>query len=371
MPATPVTPVTPERILVVGNGFIGDTVLGIPFFRNLRRRFPHAVIDVLIEPGAAAVLAHCPYKDELIAWPRPPRAQRLLPRALAALFGQASWLRSRGYTRAYLFKRSFSSAMLVRMAGIPWRVGHNGEGRGWLLSRSVTSQSGRHQTQSYLDLLRVDGIAVDDGHNENWVAQRDRDAIDRLLADVPSGRPRVFLAMRSTNPGKHWPNERWAKVVEWLVTVRGCEVFLCGGPADSDMHADVLNQIGPLVARHVHDHSVAVQLRQVGGLLARMDLCVGVDSGLPHIAASHGVPVVVLFGPTDPRQWHPWKTVSEVVSAAGDRTPGRCSMRAINIAQVQAAVARLLGPLGASPPLAKMEKRGARKREALSVSDGI
>jgi ADP-heptose:LPS heptosyltransferase len=345
----PATPAQPERILVVGNGFLGDTVLGIPFFRNLRRRFPQGIIDVLIEPGAAAVLAHCPYKDELIAWPRPPRAQRLLPGALAALLGQAAWLRSRGYSRAYLFKRSFSSALLVRMAGIPWRVGHGAEGRGWLLSRSVTALRGRHQTEAYLDLLRGDGIAVDDGHNENWVPERDRAAVDRLLADVPAGRPRVFLAMRSTNSGKHWPTDRWAAVVEWLVAAHGCEVFFCGGPLDVDMHTDVVSRLDPLVAHHVHDHSARVPLRQVGGLLARMDLCVGVDSGLPHIAASHGVPVVALFGPTDPRQWHPWKTSNEVVCAAAAMEGGG-SMLAISVDQVQAAVARLLGPLARRPP---------------------
>ena len=86
----------PERILVVGNGFLGDTVLGIPFFRNLRRRFPRAVIDVLIEPGASAVLVQCPYKDSVLPWPRPPRTQRLLPSSLAAVLTRASWLRARG-----------------------------------------------------------------------------------------------------------------------------------------------------------------------------------------------------------------------------------------------------------------------------------
>jgi ADP-heptose:LPS heptosyltransferase len=174
------------------------------------------------------------------------------------------------------------------------------------------------------------------------------------LAHVPAGRPRVFLAMRSTNPDKHWPTDRWSAVIEWLVVARGCEVFFCGGPADVGMHTEVVSRLAPLVARHVHDHSASVPLRQVGGLLARMNLCVGVDSGLPHIAASHGVPVVALFGPTDPMQWHPWKTVSEVVCAAEDATPGRCSMRAISVEQVQAAAARLLGPQTTRQP----DKRG-------------
>jgi heptosyltransferase-2 len=344
-----------ERILVVGNGFLGDTVLGIPFLRNLRRRFPGAVIDVLIEPAAAAVLAHCPYTDELIAWPRPPRAQRLLPKALHAFLGQAAWLRSRGYSRAYLFKRSFSSALLVRLAGIPWRVGHASEGRGWLLSRSVGVHRGRHQTEAYLDLLRGDSIDIDDGHNENWVSERDRAPLDSLLANVPAGRPRVFLAMRSTTPDKHWPTDRWAAVIEWLVISRGCELFFCGGRADVEMHAEVVSRLDPIVARHVHDHSASVPLRQVGGLLARMDLCVGVDSGLPHIAASHGVPVVALFGPTDPRQWHPWKTASEVVCAGRAASHNGRSMLAIGVEQVTAAAARLLAPQVKRQPAARAE----------------
>lgn len=338
----PTTSADPERILVVGNSFLGDTVLGIPFFRNLRRRFPDAVIDVLLEPSAGAVLAHCPYPDEILSWPRPPRAQRLLPGALATLIQQAAWLRSRGYTRAYLFKRSFSSAVLVRLAGIPWRVGHAAEGRGWLLSRAVGVRRGRHQAEAYLDLLRVDGIAVDDGRNENWVAAPDRAAIDALLADVPAARPRVFVAVRSTNAGKHWPLERWTAVIDWLVRGRGCEVFFCGGPADVAMHREIVGRLAPAVAGHVHDHSSAVRLRQVGALLSRMDLCVGVDSGLPHVAASHGVPVVALFGPTDPAQWHPWKTAGAAVS--GPRRPaGGGSMLAIGVEQVIAAADRLLG----------------------------
>ena len=348
------TPAQTERILVVGNAFLGDTVLGIPFLRNLRRGFPRAVIDVLIVPAAAAVLAHCPYTDELMAWPRPPRSRRLPHQALAGLLAHAAWLRSRGYSRAYLFKRSFSSALLVRLAGIPWRVGHGAEGRGWLLSRAVGVHPGRHQAEAYLDLLRGDGIDVDDGHNENWVCERDRVPLDSLLANVPTGRPRVFLAMRSTNREKHWPTDRWAAVIEWLVAVRGCEVFFCGGPADADLHADVISLLAPRVVGHVHDHSASVPLRQVGGLLARMDLCVGIDSGLPHVAASHGVPVVALFGPSDPRQWHPWKTASEVVCAGSSAARGARSMLAVSVEQVTAAAERLLAPLSERQP----EKRG-------------
>ena len=56
----------PLRILVIRYRFIGDTVLAIPFLRNLRQAFPHAIIDVLSEPISGDTLAHCPYKNELL-----------------------------------------------------------------------------------------------------------------------------------------------------------------------------------------------------------------------------------------------------------------------------------------------------------------
>jgi len=344
-----------ERILVLGNGFLGDTVLGIPFLRNLRHRFPAAVIEVLIEAAGAPLLADCPYVDAVLVRPRPARSRWPVASFFRRIAAEAAWLRSRGYARAYLLKRSFSSALLVRLARIPWRVGHATEGRGWLLSRAVPDRRGRHRAESCLDLLRDDGFEVDDGRPENWVRPADAAAVDALLADVPATAPRVFFAVRSTNRDKHWPAERWARVARWLAAEQGCDIFFCGGPDDGPLHAEIIAHLDPRTARRVHDLSADVPLRGVGALVARMDLCLGIDTGLPHIAASHGVPVAVLFGPTDPNEWHPWKTPGEVIRAdrgepavgrradAAFRWPTRAaSMLDIGVDEVIASASRLL-----------------------------
>ena len=62
-----------KRILVIRNRHIGDTVLAIPFLRNLRRKYPDAIIDVVVEHGAGQILEDCPYKNELLVWNRPKR----------------------------------------------------------------------------------------------------------------------------------------------------------------------------------------------------------------------------------------------------------------------------------------------------------
>ena len=307
--APPQDGASPRRILVVRTRFVGDTVLAIPFLRNLRRHFPAARIDVLVEKGAGSVLADCPYLDELIIAPAPPRSRA----PLVALRANAAWLRGRRYDRAYVLKRSVSSLLPVWLAGIPHRVGFAEQGGGMLLSRAVRIREHRHEVEVFLDLLRADGIRVDDGRNENWVAEDAGRKVDAILRDVSAGRRGVFIAPRSTAVEKEWPVERMARVVDWLVTSRGCDVFFCGAPRDMGMHARIAELAGHAGSGRVHDLTKDLDLRHTGALLSRMDLCLGIDTGLLHVAASHGVPVVALFGPTDPNQWCPWGTAVEVI----------------------------------------------------------
>ncbi len=311
------------RILVVRNRFIGDTVLAIPFLRNLRRHFPGAVIDVLVDRGSGEVLADCPYKDELITWHRPKAERGLVPRGVANILATARWLRSRRYDRAYVLKRSFSSAVVCALARIPHRVGFVSEGRGFLFSRAVRIDETRHEAELFLDLLRADGIEVDDGHNENWVAA---DAARAVAYALPEKRgPRVFVAPCSTNPSKQWPLDRFASAIAAIVQARDADIFLCGGPADRRTHATLMSMVGPKVAERIHDFSDSFGMRETAALLSRMDLCVGIDTGLVHLAASFGVPVVAIFGPMDPARWGPWQTPHALVRASRSCSP--CNLR--------------------------------------------
>jgi heptosyltransferase-2 len=334
-----------QRILVVRNRCLGETVLVIPFLRNLRRRFPDAVVDVLVETRVGEVIADCPYVDELISWKRPPRRCGVVGKACGVLRA-ATWLRQRRYDRAYVLKRSFSTAVVVWLARIPHRVGFAADGRSPLLTRSVPRRRSRHEAELYLDHLRVDGIDVDDGRNENWVSAAAAEKVDRLVRAGAPHRPRVFLAPQSSSAYKQWPVDRMAAVIRWLVNERGCEVFMCGAPRDARTHAAIRGHLNAAEAAHMHDYSESLSLREALALVARMDLCIGVDSGLPHVAASFGVPVVTLFGPSDPVRWHPWKVTHAVVQPAD----GGKSMLGITVEQVIGAVSRLMHDAGIAAP---------------------
>jgi len=334
----------PLRVLVIRYRFIGDTVLAIPFLRNLRAALPAAKIDVLAEPVSGDTLALCPYKDELLYYgPRLRGEKKRTAKFPTSLLGAASFLRGRKYDRCYVLRRSFSSAILPLLAGIPHRVGFATEGRGWLLQRSAP-YADRHEVECFLDVLRADDIPVTDTRNENWT---DPDADQRVAARLPGGeRPRVFVCAKSIVLTKDWAPDRFARLIVWLVNDRGCEVHLCDSPACAPYYEEIRAALPAPLARAWVDWSRELSIRDLGSLFRRMDLVVGLDTGLMHIAASFHVPVVALFGPLDPQRWHPWDTAQTILRP--DDLSGPRPLLRLTVGMVQEAVARHLDALAAN-----------------------
>ncbi|MFM9058187.1 MAG: glycosyltransferase family 9 protein [Planctomycetaceae bacterium] len=381
-----------ERILVVGNPYLGDTVLALPLLRGLRGAFPGHVIDLLAEGGAVGrLLAGCPHVDEVLRWERPPRvpvaggSRRRLRTALASLEATAGMLRDRRYARAYLLKRSPSAALLAWHAGIPHRVGHaTGLGRA-LLTRAVRWRRDRHYADGLLDLLRIDGVPVDDGQIAHWGPAAAASArVASILARLPARRPRVFVAVRATDGRRQWPLDRWVDVLRRLVKEQGCEVVFCGGPDDAAALAAITADLGT-AAVHAHDLSEAVPLEDVAALLGRMDLYLGVNSGLMHLAAACGTPTVAVFDAADAVRWRPRGAPHAIVCGRARHrglagwfargVPGQAAGRfatgaAVRAVGVREVVAQAVGLLAARRPpasLPTLDLRTGRRRYEVTV----
>lgn len=323
----------PLRILVIRYRFIGDTVLAIPFLRNLRKAFPNAVVDLLVEPVSGDTLVHCPYKNEMLYYaPRLKGAAKAKSKHPTSLLECARLLRRRRYDRVYILRRSFSSAILPWLAGIPHRVGFATDGRRWLLQRS-TPYLARHEVECFLDVLRADGIPVVDTFNENW---SDPNTDTRIAAALPkSGRRRIFVCAKSVFSLKDWAPGRFAAVIDWLVAERGCEVHFCDSPGNHDYYASIVAGLSTAAAAQCVDWSRELSISEVNSLMRRMDLAFGIDTGLLHIAASFHVPVVALFGPLEPWRWHPWDTAQTILrptDVTGERPLLRLSVDEAKIA---------------------------------------
>lgn len=122
----------------------------------------------------------------------------------------------------------------------------------------------------------------------------------KLFADPsPAREPYAVLHPFATRPDKTWPAERFIEVARQL---RLHPIFLAGPTDDLTPFKDF--------------QTSRESLRVTKSLIAGASLFIGNDSGPAHIAAAFGIPVVVLFGPSDPVTWSPWRTESQVLTAS-------------------------------------------------------
>ncbi len=325
-----------EKILVVRHRYLGDTVLAIPALRNLRHAFPHARIEVLVEPISGEVLRNCPYIDELI-FARMHKPKKPNPAVPVGLWQISRMLRARRYDRAYVLRRAFSAALLPWLAGIPHRVGFS-FGGAWLLHSRSTPFHKHHEAECFMDVIRADDIQISDTRNENWTTPREEELVASLLP--PTGRRRAYLFAKSTVDWKDWSAGNFAEVCTHLIRNHGLEIHACDAPSNAPYYAGIAASLPADCQPFFQDWSTRLSLVESGALIRSCSLALGVDTGLMHIAASFGVPVVALFGNPDPARWHPWGVQHRILRPAD--CSGERPLLAIQPAQFIAAVDDLL-----------------------------
>jgi len=211
----------------------------------------------------------------------------------AVLLRHARALRNMNLDAIVLVDRSFRSALVARLARVPVRVGHGTEGRGFLLSHSVSYDARKFEAACYLDLLRPLGLCCESAMPSLRVTAEERNAGAEAIAGCQVG----------LNPGgrhdfKHLPYETTLTVVKMLQT-HGLRIALLGGEQDR-RHVEALVRLG--MAPDV-DLVGKTSIREALGALSNLQLVFGSDSGLMHMAAAVGTPTVTVFGKEPASKW--------------------------------------------------------------------
>jgi len=292
--------------------FIGDTILTIPFLRNLRRAEPEAHIAWMVAPGSSDVVKDIPYVDELIYWdPVTIHADsRGAHRTLSAKLTFIKELRAQRFDKVYVLKRSLSSGLLAWLSGAPKRIGFDTEGRGLLLTTRVPYRHDRHEVENFLAVLKADGVAVVDDHLELWTSPGEEAKVARVLAEAGIGASERIVAIHpfSAVVERGWPLVNFAELAARLAE-KGYRPVILGGPGDKDRFQNVSH----LFPKQGIDLVGTLTIRETAALLKKASLFVGNDSGIMHVAAATGVPLVAIFGPQSPLKFGPWSSKARVI----------------------------------------------------------
>ncbi len=238
----------PKNILVMRYRFIGDTVLTIPFLRNLRHAEPQAHIAWMVAPGSSEVVKGVPYVDEMIYWdPLTIHADsRGSHRTLSAKIVFLQDLRHRHFDKVYVLKRSLSSAVIAWLSGASERIGFDTEGRGLLLTTRVPYRHDRHEVKNFLAVLTADGINVKDDFLEIWTSPEEEERIARILADAGATSSDRIAAIHpfSAVTQRGWPLENYAELAARLGKAGNFRTLILGGPGDVGAFTSVKQLFG-------------------------------------------------------------------------------------------------------------------------------
>jgi len=336
---------------------VGDFVLGIPAYRALKRAHPRDRIMAVVSPLVKDLAETCPYFDEVFlfeaVWLQPGRG---LSRRWASARRLISFLRSKKPDMVVDFRyQSRLDAFVTGFSGASKRVGFDlGFPASLFLTHKSSPPPGNlHQVERNLHLLRKMGIEDPDLHLEMWVNARDRKTAEEHMPrqeNLP-GIPRVAVHIGAATPSKQWKADDFSTLVQELEAQFQAQVALLGGVDDVQTAKDVTEGLkGPVTDLVGH-----LDLRQTAALLKTCDLFIGGDSGLGHLAAACGTPVVSLFSAAnEPEVWRPWGEKVRVLTVKPDcapckshtctRTDGYFCMDEIRVDQVLDAVKGFLKP---------------------------
>jgi len=301
-------------VLVKAPNWLGDMVASVPALAALRRAYEECSFCVVGNEAARDVLLLSGVRHEFVLFDRH-RGRSGGP--LGAWRGALSVLRKKSWALGVAFSDSFSSALLLRLAGARRIVGYAGDGRRVLLSTALRRKRmglRPHIIREYMNLAVAAGASQGSERPRLFPPAEVRARAGSILraSGVEPGAEVVGICPGAAfGPAKVWPAEKFAAVGRALAG-RGMSALVFGTRSEVELARRVADGIPG--AKQLAGRTTVAEL---AGCLSLCRLVLANDSGPAHLAAAVGTPVVVVFGSTDPGWTRPVGEHVRVVTSGG------------------------------------------------------
>lgn len=297
----PNSPPEKPAALVCAPNWIGDSIMAMPALQLFRQEHADLHIVVLAKPAVAPLWRLHAAPNEVIE----------LPPGAVDTFRAGLLLRRWHFESAWILPHSFRSALVPWLARIPRRIGYRGHARAFLLTHPVPlpfALQTMHQAWEYVHLF---GLSVSPDVPlplpQLEVPAEARKRASQLV-DAQDHSYIVLLPGAARGPSKCWPAEHFVALGKKFIQ-HGFLVVVSGSPNERALCEDIAGQIG----HDVRQLAGQTSLVEWAALLSNAQLVICNDSGGMHLAAAMGVPVIALYGITDPAKTGPLGTCCRVL----------------------------------------------------------
>lgn len=297
------------RIAIVMMSAIGDAVHTLPVINSLRAAIPGVHITWVIQPGPHALVANHPAVDDFVIFDR--------KKGWEAFRDVRHATRSRRFDLVLALQVYFKAGVVTAMLKSPRKLGFDrarARDVNWLFTTEHIPPGGqRHVQDQYFEFLDYLGVPPLLEWKLGPTAEERARYADALL---PSPKPTVAMVVGTSKPGKEWPAERYAALVDRLEGEMGVRTMLVGGRSERELAAAAAIK---RAVKHPPLDLLEWDLRKLVYLLDRADVLVSPDTGPLHIGVALGTPTVSLMGYTNPKRVGPYRRFGELmIDAYGD-----------------------------------------------------
>lgn len=347
----------PIRILVIKLRHFGDVLLTTPLINTLMANYPHALIDVLVYDGTEVMLAgnkgvYLTYTVDRSLKKQGLKKQLRGEKALLNSLGTGHYdliLNMSDQWRAAFYCYKLKPTFIIgfrypRRNNRLWRFCHSA-----LVDTDL--QPSRHTVINNLSILEPLALPVICSDVTMSYRQMDIDHLELLCRKIPLT-DYIVIQPTARWAFKNWSLTSYSQLIDHLIQ-RGERVVITGGRSEEEISSirQIIN--GCLYPEEIINLAGKLDMPELAVLIDRAKLFIGVDSAPMHMAAALQTPSVVLFGPSNLKQWHPWQAPHTLIWAGNYRplpspddintdTPERY-LDAIPVADVITAVVRRLG----------------------------
>lgn len=297
-----------KNILIIKIGAIGDLLMATPAIRALKKANPKASISLLVGKSSKASVERNPFLDNLIEVDDRIFYKGSLSEKLSYLLPLTLKIKRENYDVVLVLHRDWRFNLFAFLCGIPERVGFARDKAGAFLTKKVRIEGIKHHIDHYLGVVKLIGVEEDGKEMDFVISSEAEVSIDRIFNEnrLKEDDTKIgILAGGAINVKeemaiRRWPLEYYADLSRMLVA-GGYKVILLGADSDKSAAEAILKDVPDGVV----DLTGKTTLEETAAVMKRCNVIITHDSGPMHLASTVGVPVISIFGPTNPREKYP------------------------------------------------------------------
>jgi heptosyltransferase I len=300
----------PKRILIIKPSALGDIILALPALSALKRSFPEARISWFVRPEFAPLITGHPFISDIILFDRKQLSKWWCsPDSCKSLRSLIRQLKAGEFDLVFDFQGLFRTGYFTWTTGCKRRFGMAGAREfSHLFYTDKISQdaSSIHLVDYYLKMVAAAGTKQGEVEFKLPEDAGAAEQIDKLLKSQGVNAKYAVLVPGAAQANKRWPIERFAELAGKISERFGLSIVATGSQGEREY----IEAIG----KRVINLAGKTMVRELMPLMRKASLVVSNDTGPGHIAAALGVPIVMIFGPTNPARVCPYKRPECVVA---------------------------------------------------------